>query len=95
MLLEARLVAFVATRLLADGFDPRHNFELFFALAFLFGLGVGRWWAVLGAFGAGAWYLTQTDDPEIQALIGTWFLLAAIGIAVGVLVRHGLTRLRR
>jgi hypothetical protein len=85
----------MAIGLFADGFDPRHNLALLLAVAFVFGLVVGRWWALLGALGAGAWYLAQTDDPEIQGLIGTWFLLAAISIAVGVVVRRGLGRLRR
>ena len=81
--------------LFADGFDPRHNFALVLALAFLFGLVIGRWWALLGAVAAAAWWLTQTDDPEIQGLIVTWSLLAAVSIAVGVLVRRRLGRLRR
>jgi hypothetical protein len=79
----------------ADGFDARHNLGLLIALSFFFGLVVGRWWALLGALAAGAWYVAQTDDPEIQGLIGSWFLLAGLGIAIGVLVRRGLGRLRR
>jgi hypothetical protein len=95
VLLGSSLGAFAATGFFADGFDPRHNLELLLALAFLLGLVVGRWWALLGALAAGVWYLAQTDDPEIRGLIGTWFLLAAISIAAGVLVRRGISRLRR
>ena len=62
----------------------------------ILGLAVGRWWTLVAAAGFGVWVAVVSEVDEVPP----WFLgaayavLAAAGIAVGVVVRKG-TRLRR
>jgi hypothetical protein len=62
----------------------------------ILGLAVGRWWSLVAAVGIGSWIAVVSEVDEVPQ----WFLgaayavLAACGIAVGVVVRQR-TRLRR
>jgi hypothetical protein len=66
---------------------------LYLCLAFLFGLLVGRWWAVAAAIPvavAGAF----TAPPDLQELEG-WLagVFIAVPIATGILLRWAIRRL--
>jgi hypothetical protein len=58
------------------------------ALGLILGLAIGRWWALFAAVAFGAW-IWETTHVEVSH----WVLalgyggIAAIGIAIGVLIR--------
>jgi hypothetical protein len=58
----------------------------------ILGLVVGRWWTLAAALGLGFWIALTTEVDEVPP----WFLgfaygaLAAVGIAVGVVIRQRL-----
>jgi hypothetical protein len=58
----------------------------------ILGLVVGRWWTLAAAGGLGVWIAITTEVDEVSP----WFLgsaygaLAAVGIAVGVVIRQRL-----
>lgn len=62
-------------------------------VAFLLGIAVGRWWALLAAVALGVW-IGVVEEVEVPG----WFLgvgytvVAAGGIAAGVALRKALTR---
>jgi uncharacterized membrane protein len=53
------------------------------------GLIVGRWWALIAAVGFGVWAWTVSELEVPDWFIGLVYgLLAAIGIALGVIARR-------
>jgi hypothetical protein len=59
----------------------------------LFGAVVGRWWTLLAAIAIGA-YVGLTEEVEVSGwVLGVGYgVVAAFGIAIGVLIHRGLSR---
>jgi len=64
-------------------------FELIMAGCVLFGLLVGRWWALLAALALGVLMGFVIDPEEVSKFyVGTaWVVAGSVGIAVGVTAR--------
>ena len=58
-------------------------------IGFIFGLAVGRWWALLASLALGVW-IGLAEEVEVPGVIlGLGYgLVSASGIAVGVVVRR-------
>lgn len=56
---------------------------------FVFGLVVGRWWALIGAAGLGIWVALVTEVEVPHAFLGVGYsALAGAGIAAGVALQR-------
>lgn len=63
---------------------------------FVFGIALGRWWALLAAVAVGLWIGT-TEEVEVPGwVLGAGYgALSGLGIALGVMVRRLLARAKQ
>jgi hypothetical protein len=70
---------------------------MFVGAGFIFGVFVGRWWALAPAVGFGAWIAIVSKVDEVPGwFLGFWYgLIGCVSIGAGVVVRRAINGLGR